>query len=65
MAGGGSKGGAVYGATDEFAYNIVESHGGRIELEVEDGVGSRFTIWLPQGVDAKPIVAQQVSRFRI
>ena len=48
-----------------IAYNIVESHGGRIELEVEDGVGSRFTIWLPQGVDAKPIVAQQVSRFRI
>jgi hypothetical protein len=25
MAGGGSKGGAVYGATDEFAYNIVEN----------------------------------------
>ncbi|MCW5559213.1 MAG: DUF1501 domain-containing protein, partial [Verrucomicrobiae bacterium] len=24
MAGGGSKGGAVYGATDEFSYNIVE-----------------------------------------
>ncbi|MBN8246558.1 MAG: DUF1501 domain-containing protein [Verrucomicrobia bacterium] len=25
MAGGGSRGGAVYGATDEFSYNIVEN----------------------------------------
>ena len=25
MAGGGSKGGAVYGQTDEFSYNIVEN----------------------------------------
>jgi len=25
MAGGGSKGGTVYGATDEFSYNIVEN----------------------------------------
>jgi hypothetical protein len=24
MAGGGSKGGAVYGETDEFSYNIVK-----------------------------------------
>jgi hypothetical protein len=25
MAGGGSKGGTVYGTTDEFSYNIVEN----------------------------------------
>lgn len=25
MAGGGSKGGMVYGTTDEFSYNIVEN----------------------------------------
>ena len=25
MAGGGSRAGTVYGATDEFGYNVVES----------------------------------------
>ena len=48
-----------------IAYNIIESHGGRLALEVDEDIGSTFTVWLPVGADAKPIVAQQMSRFRI
>ena len=48
-----------------IAYNIIESHGGRLALEVDEDIGSAFTVWLPVGADAKPIVAQQMSRFRI
>jgi hypothetical protein len=32
---------------------------------VDEDIGSTFTVWLPVGADAKPIVAQQMSRFRI
>ena len=44
---------------------FIESHGGRLALEVDEDIGSTFTVWLPVGADAKPIVAQQMSRFRI
>ena len=30
-----------------IARELIEAHGGRLELESEAGLGSRFTIWLP------------------
>jgi len=30
-----------------IAQELVEAHGGRLELESEAGLGSKFTIWLP------------------
>jgi signal transduction histidine kinase len=30
-----------------IARELVEAHGGRLELESEAGLGSRFTVWLP------------------
>jgi hypothetical protein len=57
MAGGGSKGGTVYGATDEFAYNIVENpvhirdfHGTVLHLLGRDH--RRFT-YRYQGLDQR------------
>lgn len=36
-----------------LSHGLVERHGGRIDVESEEGVGTRFSIWLPhQGVDA-------------
>jgi two-component system NtrC family sensor kinase len=26
---------------------LVEAHGGRLELESDAGLGSKFTVWLP------------------
>ncbi len=30
-----------------ISYKIVEQHGGRIDVESQVGVGTRFTVWLP------------------
>jgi two-component system sensor histidine kinase BaeS len=30
-----------------IARELVEAHGGKLELESEEGFGSRFTVWLP------------------
>jgi two-component system, OmpR family, sensor histidine kinase BaeS len=31
-----------------IARELVEAHGGRLELESEPGLGSKFTVWLPR-----------------
>ena len=30
-----------------ISYKIVEQHGGRIEVESQVGIGTKFTVWLP------------------
>jgi two-component system NtrC family sensor kinase len=30
-----------------ISYGIVQQHGGRIELETEEGKGTKFTVWIP------------------
>jgi signal transduction histidine kinase len=35
-----------------IARELVEAHGGRLELESEAGIGSKFTVWLPLHVRA-------------
>jgi len=71
MAGGGVKGGSIYGATDEFSYNITENpvhvrdlHATILQLLGMDhhrfsykfqGLDQRLT-----GVDAPPIVIKEI-----
>jgi hypothetical protein len=57
MAGGGSRGGTIYGQTDEFSYNIVENpvHIRDFHATVMHLLGiqhDRFTVRV-QGLDAR------------
>lgn len=42
-----SKDGKGFGLGLSIAYWIVRHHGGRIEVESQEGQGSRFDVWLP------------------
>ncbi len=42
----GNQGGTGLGLS--VTYGIITDHGGQIEVESQIGVGSKFTVWLPQ-----------------
>ncbi|UCH61010.1 MAG: hypothetical protein JSV61_05880, partial [Anaerolineales bacterium] len=41
------KGGKGFGLGLSIAYWIVRNHGGRIEVDSLNGVGTTFCVWLP------------------
>jgi signal transduction histidine kinase len=48
-----------------IAHNIIEGHGGTIEVDSQLSVGTTFIITLPLGVKKGPMVIKQLSRFKI
>ena len=48
-----------------IAHNIIEGHGGKIQVNSEPPVGTTFVITLPLGVKQGPLVIKQLSRFKI
>ena len=48
-----------------ISYNIIEGHGGTLQVDTEAGVGTTFTIELPHGEAGAPLVVKQASRYRI
>jgi signal transduction histidine kinase len=48
-----------------ISYNIIEGHGGRLQVETEAGRGTTFRINIPRGEAGRPLVIKQASRFRI
>ncbi len=54
-----------YGGTGlglHISWSLAELMGGRIEVESEEGVGSRFTLYLPYRVSRLPVYLQQNHR---
>ncbi|NIM05602.1 MAG: hypothetical protein GTN65_08290, partial [Armatimonadetes bacterium] len=47
------KGGAGLGLS--IAHWIIRNHGGRIEVASQMGVGTTFSVWLPQNDDARSL----------
>jgi signal transduction histidine kinase len=47
-----------------IAHNIIEGHGGSIQVQSEPPEGTTFIITLPLGVKRGPLVIKQLSRFK-
>jgi hypothetical protein len=47
-----------------IAHNIIEGHGGSIEVLSQPPEGTTFIITLPLGVKRGPLVIKQLSRFK-
>lgn len=48
-----------------IAHNIIEGHGGKIEVDSHPPIGTTFRISLPLGVKRGPMVIKQLSRFKV
>ena len=48
-----------------IAQNIIEGHGGSIQVDSQPPVGTNFVIFLPAIKGNRPTVIKQLSRFRI
>ena len=48
-----------------ICYNLIESYGGRIEVESREGEGSHFTVRLPAATPARDAAAPPVAECRV
>jgi len=48
-----------------IAHNIIEGHGGQIQVESDPPHGTTFVITLPLGKASGPLVIKQLSRFKV
>jgi len=48
-----------------IAYDILQAHGGRINVVSSPGSGSEFTVWLPKSRASQILIADQKSFSKI